>query len=134
MLWSQPSPVLTLRDFGLSMGKALSALKSEPKSCAHGQYILVCPDGTIRRLLHAYLTTGMQGKVATVGEAKLQGADLSEDNHAAAIELGVKLLMGSVREYLLSGYGGCPWAPWKKSSTGFRRTYYPSKPRICKRS
>ncbi len=103
VLWSHPNPVLTLRDFGLSMGERCRLSHVNLDLGAHGQYVLVCPDGTIRRLLHAYLTTGMQGKVATVGEAKLQGADLSEGHHAAAIELGVKLLMGSVREYLLSG-------------------------------
>lgn len=104
VLWSHPDPVLSLRDFGLSMGERCRLSQVNLDLSAHGQYVLVCPDGTIRRLLHAYLTTGMQGKVATVGQVKLQGADLSEDNHAAAIELGVKLLMGSVREYLLSGY------------------------------
>jgi len=103
VLWSHPNPVLTLRDFGLSMGERCRLSQVNLDLSSHGQYVLVCPDGTIRRLLHAYLTTGMQGKVATVGQAKLQGDDLSEINHAAAIELGVKLLMGSVREYLLSG-------------------------------
>ncbi len=104
VLWSSSAPVLTLRDFGLSMGERCRLSQVNLDLSARGKYELVCPDGTIRRLLHAYLTTGMQGKVATVGEAKLQGSDVSEDNHAASIELGVKLLMGSVREYLLSGY------------------------------
>lgn len=103
ILWQQDQPVLTLRDFGLTMGERCRLSQVNLDLGAKGLYQLVCPDGTIRRLLHGFLTTGMQGKVSTTGQSLLQGNPVDEDHHAATIELGVKLLMGSVREYLLSG-------------------------------
>lgn len=104
ILWAHPQPVLTMRSFGLSIGERCRLSNVNLDIAEPGKYVLVCPDGTIRRLLHAYLSTGLQGKVTTEGELKLKGADLSEDNHPASTDLNVKLLMSSVREYLLSGY------------------------------
>lgn len=103
ILWQQDQPVLMLRDFGLTMGERCRLSQVNLDLGANGLYQLVCPDGTIRRLLHGFLTTGMQGKVSTTGLSLLQGNPVDEDHHAATIELGVKLLMSSVREYLLSG-------------------------------
>lgn len=103
ILWAHPQPVLTMRSFGLSMGERCRLSCVNLDIAEPGKYVLICPDGTIRRLLHAYLSTGLQGKVTTEGEVKLKGKDLSEDNHPVSIDLSVKLLMSSVREYLLSG-------------------------------
>ncbi len=88
---------------GLAVGERCRLSQVNLDLGAGGLYRLVYPDGTIRRLPHGFLTTGMQGKVSTTGQYLLQGNPVDEDHHAATIELGVKLLMGSVREYLLSG-------------------------------
>lgn len=103
ILWAHPQPVLTMRSFSMSMGERCRLSSVNLDIAESGKYVLICPDGTIRRLLHAYLSTGLQGKVTTNGEIKLKGKDLSEDNHPVSIDLNVKLLMSSVREYLLSG-------------------------------
>ncbi len=104
VLWETDQPVLDLKDFGLTMGERSRLLQVNLQLGKRGAYQLVCLDGTIRRLLHAFLSTGLQGKVTVTGEYTLLGHRLDEDHHAATIELGVKLLMNSVREYLLSGY------------------------------
>jgi len=104
VLWQDAQPSLSLRSFGLRMGERCRLSQVNLDLGATGRYQIVCPDGTIRRLLHSYLTTGLPGKTVIEGEAILKGSPLDEDHHAATIELGVKLLMSSVREYLLSGY------------------------------
>lgn len=104
ILWAHPQPVLTMRKFGLSMGERCRLSRVDLDISERGTYLLICQDGTIRRLLQSYLATGLPGKITTEGEIKLRGEDLSEDNHAASIDLNVRLLMSSVREYLLSGY------------------------------
>ncbi len=104
VLWKTANPLLELKDFSLTMGARCRLQQVNLQMESRGAYQLVCPDGTIRRLLHAFLSSGVQGKISVQGVYTLAGHPIDEDHHAATVELNVKLLMNSVREYLLSGY------------------------------